>query len=85
MVSSTDALKISLKNFQKSLDKWIKREYHPKDIGQLQFYVDYVDRSIKLEHHNRTIGLLIVKKKDKYVIEYVTNKDIYVTTYKLMV
>ena len=61
------------------------REYYPKDIGQLQFYVDYVDKSIKLEHHNKTIGLLIVKKKDKYVIEYVTNKDIYVTTYKLVV
>ena len=61
------------------------REYYPKDIGQLQFYVDYVDKSIKLEHHNKTMGLLIVKKKDKYVIEYVTNKDIYVTTYKLVV
>ena len=60
-------------------------EYHPKDIGQLQFYVDYINKNIKLENHNQTIGILIVKKKDKYVIEYVTNEDIYVTTYKLMV
>ena len=60
------------------------REYNPKDIGQLEFYVNYVDKNIKLANHQKTIGLLIVKKKDKYVIEYVTNEDIYVTTYKLV-
>ena len=61
------------------------KEYHPKDKGQLEFYVNYVDKNIRLDKHNSTIGLLIVKKKDKYVIEYVTNEDIYVTTYKLVV
>ena len=61
------------------------REYNPKDIGQLQFYVDYINKNVKLENHHPTIGLLIIKKKDKYVIEYVTNEDIYVTTYKLVV
>ena len=61
------------------------REYNPKDVGQLEFYVNYVDKNVKLDKHNSTIGLLIVKKKDKYVIEYVTNEDIYVTTYKLIV
>ena len=60
------------------------REYHPKDVGQLEFYVDYVDKNMRLQHHNKTIGLLIVKKKNQYVIEYVTNKEIYVTTYKLI-
>ncbi len=61
------------------------REYNPKDVGQLEFYVNYVDKNVKLDKHNSTIGLLIVKKKNKYVIEYVTNEDIYVTTYKLIV
>ena len=60
------------------------REYNPKNVGQLEFYVNYVDKNVKLDKHNSTIGLLIVKKKDKYVIEYVTNEDIYVTTYKLV-
>ena len=57
------------------------REFKPQDIGQLELYVNYIDKNIK-ENHNKTIGLLIVKKKDKYVIEYTTNKDIFVTTYK---
>ena len=61
------------------------KEYHPKDKGQLEFYVNYVDKNIRLDKHNSTIGLLIAKKKDKYVIEYVTNEDIYVTTYKLII
>ncbi len=60
------------------------REYHPKDIGQLKFYVDYVDKNIKLSNHNKIIGILIVRKKNKYVVEYVTDEELFVTTYKLM-
>ena len=82
--------KIDLLFFNVNLNCYIvvelkTKEYNPKDIGQLQFYVSYVDKNLKLKNHNKTIGLLIVKKKDKYVIEYVTNEDIYVTTYKLVV
>ena len=53
------------------------------DIGQLEFYVNYVENNIKKNYHNKTIGILIVKKKNKYVIEYTTSNDIYVTTYML--
>ncbi len=81
--------KIDLLFFNVNLNSYVvvelkTREYNPKNIGQLEFYVNYVDKNIKLDKHNQTIGLLIVKKKDKYVIEYVTNEDIYVTTYKLV-
>ena len=81
--------KIDLLFFNVNLNSYVvvelkTREYNPKDVGQLEFYVNYVDKNVKLDKHNSTIGLLIVKKKDKYVIEYVTNEDIYVTTYKLV-
>ena len=81
--------KIDLLFFNVNLNSYVvvelkTKEYNPKDVGQLEFYVNYVDKNIKLDKHNQTIGLLIVKKKDKYVIEYVTNEDIYVTTYKLV-
>lgn len=60
------------------------REFKPEDIGQLNLYINYVDRNIRKVYHNRTIGILIVKKKNKLVIEYITNKDnLYLTTYKL--
>ena len=55
----------------------------PQDIGQLEFYVAYVNKNLKENNHNKTIGILIVKKNNHYIIEYTTNPDIYVTTYML--
>ncbi len=59
------------------------RELQHYDISQLEFYVKFVDKNIKRDNHNKTIGLLIVKKKNKFVIEYTTSDDILVTTYAL--
>ena len=59
------------------------RELKPQDVGQLEFYVGYIENNIKKNYHNKTIGILIVKKKNKFVIEYTTSNDIYVTTYML--
>ena len=59
------------------------REALSKDIGQLEFYVHLVDKHLKKNNHNKTIGLLIIKKKDKYILEYTTSKDIFITTYKI--
>ncbi len=59
------------------------KESKPQDIGQLEFYVRYVEKNIKESNNNKTIGILIVKKKNKFVIEYTTSNDIYVTTYML--
>ena len=59
------------------------RKIKHTDIGQLQFYVNYVEDNIKDKNHNKTIGLLIVKEKDNYIIKYTTSNDILVTTYDL--
>ncbi len=59
------------------------REYMPKDKGQIEFYMEYIDKNIKEKSNNKTEGILIVKKKNKYVVEYVSNKNLYITTYKL--
>ena len=59
------------------------RELKHYDISQLEFYVNYVDKNIKRDVHNKTIGILIVKKKNKFVIEYTTSDDILITTYAL--
>lgn len=59
------------------------RSLKPQDIGQLEFYVGYVENNIKKNYHQKTIGVLIVKKNNKYIIEYTTNSDIYVATYLL--
>ena len=59
------------------------RKLKSQDIGQLDFYVNYIENNIKENNNNKTIGILIVKEKNKYVIGYTTSNDIYVTTYLL--
>ena len=52
-------------------------------IGQIQEYINYIDRNIKLNIHNKTIGVIIVKKDNKFVMEYVTDKRIITKEYIL--
>ena len=40
-----------------------------QDIGQMQMYVNYYDRFIKLEEENKTIGIIICKDKKDTLIE----------------
>lgn len=45
-------------------------KFKPEHLGQLGFYLTAVDRQIKSEHDNPTIGLLLCKNKNKIVAEY---------------
>ena len=43
-----------------------------KDIGQMQMYVNYYDRDIKLKDENKTIGILLyIDKNEKKNLELV--------------
>ena len=44
-------------------------EFQPSDIGQLQFYINAIDDLEKSEVDNPTIGLLICKTADNYVVK----------------
>ena len=81
--------KIDLLFFNYELNSFVVVEVKTKeikhsDISQLQFYVNYIDRVVKKVNHYKTIGILIVRKNNKFVIEYTTSNDIYVTTYELV-
>ena len=45
-------------------------KFKPEHLGQLGFYLTAVDRQIKSEQDNPTIGLLLCKTKNKVVAEY---------------
>ena len=80
--------KIDLLFFNYKLNAFIvvevkTRKIKHTDIGQLNFYVKFVEDNIKDINHNKTIGLLIVKENDEYIIKYTTSDDILVTTYAL--
>lgn len=58
------------------------KDLKKEDIGQLQFYMNYIDLEIKKPHHNPTIGILICKKNDKNIQKYLNMDNIKITTYK---
>lgn len=55
----------------------------PSDIGQLQFYINYINDEIKKPYHNRTIGILICNKNDKNISKYLNQNNIKITSYKI--
>ena len=68
IVISNNTYHIDLLFFNTELNSYIvvevkTRALKPQDIGQLEFYVGYVENNIKKNYHNKTIGILIVKKK----------------------
>ena len=60
-----------------------KDEVTAKDIGQTLNYMKVVDKTLKESHHNKTMGIIISKRNNKLILEYVSDLDIFLTTYKL--
>jgi len=57
-----------------------------QDIGQMQMYVNYFDREIKTAYEQPTIGVILCKEKNDFVIEYSlpkNNNQIYPKEYQL--
>jgi predicted nuclease of restriction endonuclease-like (RecB) superfamily len=62
-------------------------KFKPEHLGQLGFYLTAVDRQIKGEHDNPTLGLLLCKSKNKVVAEYALgdkSQPMGVVEYKLL-
>lgn len=56
-----------------------------EDIGQMQMYVNYYDRKVKMEDENPTIGIIICKDKKDAVIEMTlpeNNNQIFASKYQ---
>jgi predicted nuclease of restriction endonuclease-like (RecB) superfamily len=46
-----------------------------QDLGQMQMYVNYFDRHVKLPEENATIGLLLCQSKKQTIVELTLPKD----------
>lgn len=51
------------------------KTYKPKDKGQLEFYLEVIDRDIKRSNENPTIGMLLCPDADDTVVEYSLNRS----------
>ena len=57
-------------------------EFKAEYIGQVMKYINYVDKNIKEPFNDKTVGVIICKKENKYVMEYCTDSRIFTTTYE---
>ncbi len=58
------------------------RELQKEDKGQIEFYMNLIDKEIKETFHNKTIGIIISKKQDKFIAEFVGSAEIIPLTYQ---
>ena len=59
-------------------------ELKKEHIGQIEFYMNYIDKNLKNINQNKTIGIIICKKENKYVIEYCSDDRIIAREYELI-
>ena len=59
-------------------------ELKKEHIGQIQLYMNYIDENIKAINHDKTIGIIIAKYNNEFVMRYCSDPRIYNTTYELV-
>lgn len=50
----------------------VKKEH----IGQVKFYMNYIDKELKKEYHNKTKGIILCRYENKWVLEYIESEVI---------
>ena len=58
-------------------------ELKKEHIGQIQVYMNYINKNIKSINHNNTIGIIISKEDNKFIINYCSDSKIFSTSYIL--
>ena len=53
-----------------------KTKFHPKDLGQLEFYLEALDRDVKRSNENPSIGIILCPESDKVVVEYAMSRSL---------
>ena len=59
-------------------------ELKKEHVGQIQVYMNYIDNNLKKIGQDKTIGIIICKKENKYVIEYCSDDRIIAREYELI-
>ena len=58
-------------------------ELKKEHIGQIEVYMNYIDKNVKDVSDDKTIGIIICAKNNKYVIEYCSDERIFVREFKI--
>ena len=59
-------------------------ELKKEHIGQIQVYMNYIDHHLKTIQQDKTIGIIICKRNNQFIMEYCSDKRILTKEYKFM-
>ena len=59
-------------------------ELKKEHIGQIQIYMNYIDTNLRKFNQDKTIGIIICKKDNKFIMEYCSDKRILSKEYELI-
>ena len=59
-------------------------ELKKEHIGQIETYMNYIDKNIRRVDQDKTIGIIICKKDNKFIMEYCSDDRIYQRAYELI-
>ncbi len=51
-------------------------EFQPEFVGKMNFYLEALDRNVKKEHENPSVGILLCKGKDDEVVEFALSRNL---------
>ena len=86
----TSTFKADLLFFHRGLQALVavelkKTKFHPRDLGQLEFYLEALDRDVKRSNENPSIGIILCPTADHVVVEYAMSRSMsptMITEYK---
>jgi myosin-crossreactive antigen len=56
-------------------------ELKKEHIGQIEMYMNYIDKNIKRIDQDKTIGIVICKRNNKFIMEYCSDDRIFSKEY----
>ena len=59
-------------------------ELKKEHIGQIHVYMNYIDNNLRKVYQDKTIGIIICKKDNKFIMEYCSDKRILVKEYSIV-
>ena len=59
-------------------------ELKKEHIGQIEVYMNYIDKNLRKQMQDKTIGIILCKKDNKFIMEYCSDERIKVREYELL-
>ena len=84
-ISSIDILLFNIKYNNYVVVEIKAREFRKEDIGQIKLYMNYIDKEVKNITQNKTMGIIITKEVNEFVIRYIKEDNIAISTFDINV